>query len=103
MKLNLTHTSLDKQTAGEKAYSNTLPKLPKKLENIYLQMKIINYKNICHIVLNKIFIEVSDMRVWLFFFNIWESYTCRAIGPYEHAFISMNRFSSAHPVKYGTI
>ena len=40
MKLNLTHTSLDEQTAGEKAYSNILPTLQKKLENIYLQSPV---------------------------------------------------------------
>ena len=37
MKMNLTHSGLDEETAGETAYSNILPKLQKELETIYLQ------------------------------------------------------------------
>ena len=37
MKMNLTHSGLDEQTAGETAYSNILPELQKELESIYLQ------------------------------------------------------------------
>ena len=36
MKMNLIHSGLDKQSAGEKAYSSILLKLQKKLENIYI-------------------------------------------------------------------
>ena len=36
MKMNLIHSGLDKQSAGEKAYSRNLPKLQKELENIYM-------------------------------------------------------------------
>ena len=36
MKMNLIHSGLDKQSAEEKAYSSILPKLQKKLENIYM-------------------------------------------------------------------
>ena len=69
-------------------------------------MKIINHKNICHIVLNKIFIEVSDIRVWYYFLiygRVIGVGPSGHIGPYEHVLISMNTFSSAHRVKYGTI
>ena len=108
IKMNLTHSGLDEQTAGETDYSNILPELQKELRSIYLQRlqwiqqlkkdqvhkkimqtkdtfvndddfdpeeameaavnkkkttislrtvmmnKIINYINICHIVLNNI-------------------------------------------------
>ena len=37
MKMNLTRSGLDEQTAGETAYSNILPELQKELESIYLQ------------------------------------------------------------------
>ena len=37
MKMNLTHSGLDEQTAGETAYSNILPELQKELRSIYLQ------------------------------------------------------------------
>ena len=37
MKMNLTHSGLDEETAGETAYSNILPELQKELESIYLQ------------------------------------------------------------------
>ena len=37
MKMNLIHSGLDEQTAGEKAYSSILPELQKELESIYLQ------------------------------------------------------------------
>ena len=37
MKMNLTHSGLDEQTAGETAYSNILPELQKELKSIYLQ------------------------------------------------------------------
>ena len=37
MKMNLTHSGLDEETAGETAYSNILPELQKELECIYLQ------------------------------------------------------------------
>ena len=37
MKMNLIHSGLDKQSAGEKAYSSILPKLQKELENIYIE------------------------------------------------------------------
>ena len=38
MKMNLTHSGLDEQTAGETAaYSNILPELQEKLKSIYLQ------------------------------------------------------------------
>ena len=37
MKMNVTHSGLDEQTAGETAYSNILPELEKELESIYLQ------------------------------------------------------------------
>ena len=37
MKMNLTHSGVDKQSAGEKAYSSILPKLQKELENIYME------------------------------------------------------------------
>ena len=37
MKMNLIHGGLDKQSAGEKAYSSILPKLQKELENIYME------------------------------------------------------------------
>ena len=35
MKLNLMHSGLDEQSAGEEAYSNILPTLQKDLKNIY--------------------------------------------------------------------
>ena len=37
LKRNLIHSGLDKQSAGEKAYSSILPKLQKELENIYME------------------------------------------------------------------
>ena len=37
MKINLTQSGLDEETAGETAYSNILPELQKELESIYLQ------------------------------------------------------------------
>ena len=37
MKMNLIHSGLDKQSAGEKAYSSILSKLQKELENFYKQ------------------------------------------------------------------
>ena len=37
MKMNLTHSGVDEETAGERAYSNILPELQKELETIYLQ------------------------------------------------------------------
>ena len=37
MKMNLTHSGLDEQTAGETAYTNILPELQKELKSIYLQ------------------------------------------------------------------
>ena len=37
MEMNLTHSGLDEQTAGETAYSNILPELQKKLKSIYFQ------------------------------------------------------------------
>ena len=37
MKMNLTQSGLDEETAGETAYSNILPELQKELETIYLQ------------------------------------------------------------------
>ena len=37
MKINLTQSGLDEETAGETAYSNILPELQKELETIYLQ------------------------------------------------------------------
>ena len=37
MKMNLTESGLDKETAGQTAYTNTLPELQKELESIYLQ------------------------------------------------------------------
>ena len=37
MKMNLIHSGLDKQSAGEKAYSSILSKLQKELENIYME------------------------------------------------------------------
>ena len=37
MKMNLTHSGLDEETARETAYSNILPELQKELETIYLQ------------------------------------------------------------------
>ena len=37
MKMNLINSGLDKQSAGEKAYSSILPKLQKELENIYME------------------------------------------------------------------
>ena len=37
MKMNLTQSGLDEDTAGETAYSNILPELQKELETIYLQ------------------------------------------------------------------
>ena len=37
MKMNLTHSDLDEQTAGETAYTNILPELQKELKSIYLQ------------------------------------------------------------------
>ena len=36
MKINLIHSGLDEQSAGEKAYSDILPKLQKELESIYM-------------------------------------------------------------------
>ena len=37
MKMNLTQSGLDEETAGETAYSNILPELQKELKSIYLQ------------------------------------------------------------------
>ena len=37
MKMNLTQSGLDEETAGGTAYSNILPELQKELESIYLQ------------------------------------------------------------------
>ena len=37
MKMKLTHSGLDEQTAGETAYSEILPELQKELKSIYLQ------------------------------------------------------------------
>ena len=37
IKMNLTHSCLDEQTAGETAYTNILPELQKELKSIYLQ------------------------------------------------------------------
>ena len=37
MKMNLTQSGLDEETAGETPYSNILPELQKELESIYLQ------------------------------------------------------------------
>ena len=37
MKMNLTHSGLDEQTAEETAYTNILPELQKELKSIYLQ------------------------------------------------------------------
>ena len=37
MKMNLTQSGLDEETAEETAYSNILPELQKELESIYLQ------------------------------------------------------------------
>ena len=37
IKLNLTQSGLDEETAGETPYSNILPELHKELESIYLQ------------------------------------------------------------------
>ena len=37
MKMNLILSGLDKQSAGEKAYSSILPKLQKELGNIYME------------------------------------------------------------------
>ena len=37
MKMNLTQSGLDEETAGETAYSSILPELQKELESIYLQ------------------------------------------------------------------
>ena len=37
MKMNLIHSGLDEQSAGEKAYSSILPELQKESESIYLQ------------------------------------------------------------------
>ena len=37
LKINLTHSGLDEQTAGEEAYSSILPQLKTELESIYLQ------------------------------------------------------------------
>ena len=37
VKMNLIHSGLDKQSAGEKTSSSILPKLQKKLENIYME------------------------------------------------------------------
>ena len=37
MKMDLVHSGLDEQTAGEKAYSNILAELQKESESIYLQ------------------------------------------------------------------
>ena len=36
MKMNLIHSGVDEQFAGEKAYSDILPKLQKELESIYM-------------------------------------------------------------------
>ena len=37
MKMNLTHSGLDEETAGETAYSNILPEFQKELESTYAQ------------------------------------------------------------------
>ena len=37
MKMNLIHSGLDEQSAGEKAYLNVLPMLAKELESIYME------------------------------------------------------------------
>ena len=37
MKMNLTHSGLDEQAAGETAYPNILPELQKEMKSIYLQ------------------------------------------------------------------
>ena len=37
MKMNLVHSCLDQQSAGEKAYLNVLPMLQKELESIYME------------------------------------------------------------------
>ncbi len=37
MKMNLVHSGLDEQSAGEKAYLNVPPMLQKELENIYME------------------------------------------------------------------
>ena len=37
MKMNLTQSGLDEETAGKTAYSNIPPELQKELESIYLQ------------------------------------------------------------------
>jgi hypothetical protein len=37
MKESLINSSLDEQCAKDKAYSNTLPKLQKEMENIYME------------------------------------------------------------------
>ena len=37
LKMYLIHSGLDKQSAGEKAYSSILPKLQKELKNFYMQ------------------------------------------------------------------
>ena len=46
--------------------------------------KIINYINICHIVLNKIYIHIRVLYTYpWYYFNVWEGYNCRAIGPHR--------------------
>ena len=37
MKMNLIHSGLDEQSAGEKTYLNVLPMLQKELESIYME------------------------------------------------------------------
>ena len=37
MKVNLIHSGVDEQSAGEKAYFNVLPMLQKELESIYME------------------------------------------------------------------
>ena len=37
IKMNLIHSSLDEQSAIVKAYANTLPKIQKELESIYME------------------------------------------------------------------
>ena len=62
MKMNLIHSGLDKQSAGEKAYSSILPKPQKELENIYME-HLLWMKQLKNDPVHKKIMQISDAFV----------------------------------------
>ena len=59
IKMNLIHSGLDKQSAGEKAYSSILSKLQKELENIYME-RLLSMKQLKNDPVHKKMMQTRD-------------------------------------------